>query len=593
MSCAPTTGREALFRAIPAMSLSPLPAEPRHVCTVALEDYFQVGAFNQLIQRGQWYRFETRLEKNTQRALDLLERHNVHATFFVLGWVAEHFPELVRRVAERGHEIASKGYYHRDVRGMTPEEFRDDLARARAVLEKASSTRVLGYRLADGWLGPDDLWILKTLAEEGYSYDSSLAPRWRQFASEPAKRFLHEVSIGDRKLHEFPISTLRLWRWTVPIGGGNWFRQFPAWFMRWAVRRWDRGYLVPFVLYFHVWELDPDQPKISSAGWLTRMRHYRNLHKMERRLEYYFERFGFTSAARYLKLDTVLPEASRESCDKQRPEAIAPVADAPGSAGKDGIPLSVVVPCFNEELILPYLANTLRSVQQRLGDKYDLHFVFVDDGSSDGTAEALHRLFDDWNDVRIVHHEVNRGVAAAIMTGIREASTELVASIDCDCTYDPHELERMVPLLTDDVDVVTASPYHPLGEVRNVSGWRLMLSKTSSWLYRRILPQKLYTYTSCFRLYRRSKMLDLQVRARGFLGVAEMLGKLILRGSKVAEMPATLEVRMLGRSKMKTVRTIFGHLRLMTRLLWRRIWRKDAPPAVPVPVEQARHEVSL
>jgi dolichol-phosphate mannosyltransferase len=137
----------------------------------------------------------------------------------------------------------------------------------------------------------------------------------------------------------------------------------------------------------------------------------------------------------------------------------------------------------------------------------------------------------------------------------------------------------MVPLMTDDVDVVTASPYHPLGDVRNVPGWRLFLSKSSSWLYRRVLPQKLYTYTSCFRLYRRSAVVNLKVKNNGFLGVAEILGKLILQGSKVTEYPAVLEVRMLGRSKMKTVRTIFGHLKLMTRLLWNRIWNRPNAPS--------------
>ncbi len=218
-----------------------------------------------------------------------------------------------------------------------------------------------------------------------------------------------------------------------------------------------------------------------------------------------------------------------------------------------------------------------------------MNFVFVNDGSKDGTPESLHRIFGDWPGCKIIHHETNRGVTAAILTGIRNAPTELVCSIDCDCTYDPHEIDRLVQMLTDDVDVVTASPYHPLGQVRNVPGWRLFLSKGSSWLYRRVLPQKLYTYTSCFRLYRKSKVLQLDVKETGFLGVAELLGKLILSGARVAEMPAVLEVRMLGRSKMKTVRTIFGHLRLMTRLLWLRL-RGSCKPVVAQPDPQPTEE---
>ncbi len=551
---------------VQGQSAMSMPAgDRRHVLTVALEDYFQVGAFNQLIQRGQWYRFETRLEKNTDRTLELLDRFGIKATFFVLGWVADHLPELVRRVAERGHEIASKGYYHRSVRGMSPKEFRDDLARTREVLEKASGKRVLGYRMADDWLGPEDLWALDVLAQEGYAYDSSIAPRLRQFAAEPWRRFLHQHRAGDHELWELPISTIRLWRWTIPIGGGNYFRQFPHWLVRRAVRRWHEQYQLPFVMYFHVWELDPEQPKISSAGLLTRIRHYRNLHRMQPMLEHYFEHYPFTSAANYLKLDTILPER-RETRSKEN----APAEEITGPPATSHTPLTIVVPCYNEELILPYLANTLKSVRRRLAE-YDLHFVFVNDGSQDGTAEALLRIFGGWPATKIVHHETNRGVTAAILTGIRAAPTELVCSIDCDCTYDPHEIPRLLSLLTDDVDVVTASPYHPLGQVRNVPGWRLFLSKGSSWLYRRVLPQKLFTYTSCFRLYRRSRVLQVDVKETGFLGVAELLGKLILAGARVAEMPAVLEVRMLGRSKMKTLRTILGHLRLMNRLLWLRL----------------------
>src|SRR5262249_9561897 len=146
-------------------------------------------------------------------------------------------------------------------------------------------------------------------------------------------------------------------------------------------------------------------------------------------------------------------------------------------------PVSIVVPCYNEELILPYLANTLRSVQEHLGDAYDLDFLFVDDGSKDGTYQALNRIFGDWPRAQILQHEHTRGVTAAIRTGIRHATTEIVCSIDCDCTYDPHELSRMIPLLTDGVDLVTASPYHSRGELRNVPRSRLFLTQASHSLY--------------------------------------------------------------------------------------------------------------
>src|SRR5262249_44959471 len=209
------------------------------------------------------------------------------------------------------------------------------------------------------------------------------------------------------------------------------------------------SYEVPFVMYYHVWELDAEQPKISSASWLTRIRHYRNLPKMQGILEHYFQRYAFTSAAGYLKLETRPAESPKctqysvlsteySSSPAPEDELILPPHSDP--AAPDKTPLTVVVPCYNEELILPYLSNTLKSVRRKLADSFNLSFVFVNDGSQDGTAEALVRIFGGWQDCKILSHETNRGVAAAILTGIHNAPTELVASIDCDCTYDPHEI---------------------------------------------------------------------------------------------------------------------------------------------------------
>ena len=223
---------------------------------------------------------------------------------------------------------------------------------------------------------------------------------------------------------------------------------------------------------------------------------------------------------------------------------------------------------------MPYLANTLRSLETKLSANYAPEFIFVDDQSTDTTFEKLNELFSRKSNVKIIRHDTNQGVAAGIMTGIKAAKTDIVCSMDCDCTYDPHELVRMLPLLTGNVDLVTASPYHKLGGVRNVPNWRLFLSKGASWLYRRTLRAKLATYTSCFRVYRRSSFVDLPIEEKGFLGVAEMLGKLDLNGGKIIEFPAILEVRLFGFSKMKTARTIFGHLKLLARLSKIRLFGK-------------------
>jgi GT2 family glycosyltransferase len=317
-------------------------------------------------------------------------------------------------------------------------------------------------------------------------------------------------------------------------------------------------------MYFHTWELDPEQPMLSAGSFLTRVRHYRNLRRMESRIEYFLSRYTFTSIADYLGISPVVVEPG--PAPARRTATPFPILMPSSRRTVTRTPVSIVVPCYNEELVLPYLANTLKSVRERLANDYDLTFLLVDDGSTDHTWNGLQQSFGSWADCRLLKHNVNQGVAASILTGIRAAQTEIVASIDCDCTYDPHELANMIPMLVEGVDLVTASPYHPQGHVRNVPAWRLQLSKGASWLYRRVLHQPLHTFTSCFRVYRRSAVCDLQLRERNFLGVTELLGRLLLRGAKVVEYPATLEVRMIGRSKMKTVRTILGHLRLMARL---------------------------
>lgn len=560
------------------------PDHRRHLLTVAVEDYFQVAAFQRMIDRGQWYRFETRLEQNTRRVLSLLDRNGLKATFFILGWVADRYPQLVRSIADKGHEVASKGYYHRGLEQMSPEEFRDELLRSREAIERASGAKVLGYRVADGWLKPKDLWALDVLADLGFAYDSSIAPLGRRFASQRWRLMAHEHDGPNGRIWELPISGAGLLGWRVPIAGGNWFRQLPQSLLRYAIDRWHRIYAAPLVLYFHAWELDPDQPRISAGNWLTRLRHYRNLDRMEQFLEYYFQRYRFTTAADFLNLNTTLDRPVVDLPRVEEPEALLPFPK------KDRVPVTAVIPCYNEEQSLPYLNNTLTSVERKLGIEYDLKFVLVDDGSRDATWSELQRLFGARPNFTLVQHPRNMGVAAAILTGIRHARTEIVCSMDADCTYDPHELAKMIPLLEPGVDMVTASPYHPAGGVRNVPGWRLVLSKGASWLYRRVLHQKLNTYTSCFRVYRRSTVEGLSIRETGFLGVAELLGMLDLHGGKIVEYPAVLEVRVMGRSKMKTLRTIFGHLRLMRRLLWTRWTGVPLPGPVRVSQQPARIE---
>jgi polysaccharide deacetylase family protein (PEP-CTERM system associated) len=560
-----------------------------HVLTIALEDYFHVTPLQTVVSQDRWYRFEPRLEASTRRTLDLLDECGARATFFVLGWVADAAPELVREVAARGHEVASKGYYHRDLR-LGREAFREDAVRAREALERATGRRVLGYRLAQRWLRPSDLWVLEVLAQAGYVYDSSLRLVFRTYAREPWRQFPHEVTVGEHSLLEVPLSSMRVLGLDVPIAGGNYFRQFPHSLVKRAVAHWDRHYDSPFVMYFHTWELDPDQPRINGVPLRQQIRQYRNLRKMPAMVRYYLETYHFTSVAEFFELGGDVPaDELAEPGDITLPSgaarAVAALAVPRGERTRT--PVAVVVPCYNEQESLPYLANTLRSVVTELEDRYRFSFIFVDDCSADRTWQTLETVFGAEPGCTLIRHDRNCGVAAAIQTGLGAATADIVCSMDCDCTYDPHELGRMIPLLTDDVDVVTASPYHPEGKVRNVPSWRLFLSKGLSRMYRVVLRQKLHTYTSCFRVYRRQAVVGITVQRGGFFGVAEMLGRLDLAGRRIVEFPTTLEARMLGRSKMKVLRTIAGHLSLLTQLVRLRLIRARA---VDAPLARAVHE---
>ncbi|HRI04018.1 MAG TPA: glycosyltransferase [Pyrinomonadaceae bacterium] len=538
----------------------------KSLLTILVEDYFHVGAFENLIQQRNWQNFEPRYEQNTLKTLDLLDRYDTKATFFVLGWIAEANPDLIREIASRGHEVASRGFYHRSPRNLTPNEFREDLRRTNRVIEDACGQKVIGYRAAEKLTFDQSGWVLDTLADEGFTYDASFLPTSK---TEKAKRIAHEIQLGDRSIWEFPYSTTDLGVGLLPISGGNYFRQLPYTLMRKAVKNWHDRHEDPFVFYFHVWELDPEQPRIMAASRYNRIRHYRKLDKMEWILHENLALYDCTGVADHLGLSRELAES-----------VAAKIADIEPAAHDLNTltPVSIVIPCYNEEESLPYLAKTLASVETRLNDiGYTSELVFVDDKSQDDTLNVMHSLFGEHRNVQILEHEVNKGVAGGIMTGIRAAKTEIVCSIDCDCTFDPHELVKMIPLLKEDVDMVTASPYHKDGGVQNVPGWRLLLSKGASVLYRRVLRTKIASYTSCFRVFRRSAMVNINPTAPGFHGVPEMLGLLDLEGGKIVEFPTVLAVRLFGVSKMNTLKTIVGTVKLLSHLAMLRMFGKPEP----------------
>lgn len=546
----------------PNLPLKSHPMQRTDILTVHLNDYFQGGPVSTVVPRRYWPRFERRIEHNTLELLDLFDKHQHRATFFASGWIADAVPALVGEVARRGHEIASTGYFQRTIDQLSREELRVDAVRSRVALERACGKEVVGYRIARGWISPQDDWVLDVLAGEGFLYDSSLCafgPR----RVDPAIGRPHKREFRGRTIWELPVPSASLLGFNFPISGGNYIRQLPRSFMEGQIARWHLATDAPWMLYFQVSELDPEQPRISALPTVNALRQYRNLEVMRERIRHYLESYRFQSAAQYL--DRELGPASAAE--------VATIASSPAaiSARPDRRPVTIVIPCYNEQATLHYLAQALAQFEVAHGHDFDLYYLFIDDGSSDATLTRLHELFDANPKATIVRHDTNKGIAAATLTGIHAAKTETVCVIDCDCSYDPELLARMIPEMVDGVSVVTASPYHREGSVLNVPGWRLFLSRGLSFLYRRILATKLATYTACVRVYRRSALLDLEVDDTRFLGIAEIIARLDERGARIVETPAVLEARLLGTSKMKVIRTIAGHLNLLTRLALRRI----------------------
>lgn len=273
--------------------------------TVDVEDYFQVSAFEKHVRHEQWDVTPCRVEDNTERVMALFDAHGVKATFFMLGWVAERYPQLVRRIVDNGHELASHGYGHVRVIHQSPQQFREDVCRTKKMLEDTGGVQVRGYRAASYSIGAHNLWALDVLAETGHVYSSSIYPiRHDLYGMPEAPRFAfypHE----EKSLLEIPVTTVRVFDQKLPCGGGGYFRFLPYAVSRWAMRRVNNCDGQPCVFYFHPWEIDPGQPRMPGISLKTRFRHYLNLHRMEARLAALLKDF------RWGRMDQLFLEGTR------------------------------------------------------------------------------------------------------------------------------------------------------------------------------------------------------------------------------------------------------------------------------------------
>lgn len=252
--------------------------------SIDVEDYFQVEAFADRISRSDWSKFSLRVRQNTDRILELLSEFRQSATFFVLGWVAEREAGLVQRIAEAGHEVACHSHLHRRIFTLKPEEFRADLRQAKAAIEDACSTEIVGFRAPTFSIRKDSFWALDILAEEGFVYDSSIFPiRHDLYGIPEAPRFAHVLRVENGKtIVEVPPSTVRVLGTNLGVAGGGYLRHLPMSYTRWGMHKLSKQHQ-PANVYFHPWEIDPEQPRLQG-GWKSRFRHYRGLEKMEPRL---------------------------------------------------------------------------------------------------------------------------------------------------------------------------------------------------------------------------------------------------------------------------------------------------------------------
>ena len=264
--------------------------------SIDVEEYFQVSNFEKVVRREDWINYTSRAEKSTDTILTALDEHATKATFFILGWVAERNPLLVQRIEDCGHEVACHGFGHELIYKCSPEQFRQDIRKAKSLLEDITGRPVVGYRAPRYSITDETLWALDILIEEGFEYDSSIFPiRHDRYGIHRYYRFPHQVRRnGSGVIKEFPISTVRVTGINLPVSGGGYFRLLPYWLTRKGLRRINEKDHHPFIFYLHPWEFDHEQPRIC-AGLTSRFRHCVNLSKTEERFNRLLGDFEFTT----------------------------------------------------------------------------------------------------------------------------------------------------------------------------------------------------------------------------------------------------------------------------------------------------------
>jgi polysaccharide deacetylase family protein (PEP-CTERM system associated) len=270
----------------------------KHAMTVDVEDYYHVAAFSKVIDTNKWADYPSRVERNTDILLSLFERKNIHATFFVLGWVAERYPGIVKRIVERGHELASHGYSHQLIYSQTPAVFKEETHKSKILLEDLAQKPVLGYRAASYSITAKSLWALDILAELGFTWDSSIFPiRHDNYGLPASPQQPYTLKTAHGNLTEYPLTTAKVFGLSVPAAGGGYFRQYPYVLSKYLFNRASLNQTRPQIFYLHPWEIDTDQPRVEGAGWFSNFRHYTNIKRCLPRLSQLLDDFTFTTVS--------------------------------------------------------------------------------------------------------------------------------------------------------------------------------------------------------------------------------------------------------------------------------------------------------
>ena len=503
----------------------------KNILTFDIEEYFQVENFKGQVDSASWSGFESRVKIGVDIILKILSDYNVKVTFFVLGWTAERHPELIKRIADQGHEIGSHGYKHELIYNETRDEFKSDVLKSIDILENISGKKIVSYRAPSFSITKNSLWALDVLLECGIQFDSSIFPIIHdRYGIHDADRFPHIICEKDGKLlKEFPISTFEYFGRHFPFSGGGYFRLLPTWLIVKMTRELNSlGF--PIVIYLHPWEFDTEQPRIKT-NIINSFRHYINIDKTEQKLRHLLNLidvgplYDYTIQLEGLRMKSVLGEVHTEN-EKN---------------------VSFVIPVYNEEESVAHLLEQVSGEAEKIGITYEI--ILVDDGSKDQTVEKMIELMDTYSDVRVIKLKKNFGQTPAMVAGFNEARGRIIITLDGDLQNDPKDIRKLLDKIYEGYDIVSGWRYYRKDK------WltRCLPSMIANNLISRVTGVHLHDYGCSLKAYRADVIKAINAYGdmhRFFPAVAS------LTGAKTVEVIVNHRPRKYGVSKYGLERTL-------------------------------------